>query len=86
MVNKTYKLKPEDANKLISYAERYRSIRTRIDQNRDTMTVSTTFVDNPEPTSIADRFDLDKVSDNLPKMPKDEYERRVEGKFPQENK
>ena len=85
MVKKTYKLKPEDAEKLISYAERYRSICTSINQNTDTMSVDTTFVDNDQPTSSADRFDLIKVSDDHPKMPKEEHERRVEGKWPQES-
>ena len=82
MVKNTYSLTLEDAKKLISYACRYRSIRTKIDEDARTMTVYTTFVDNDNPTSIADSFQLDVVSMDPPKMPNDERRRRVEGKFP----
>ena len=81
MVNKTYKLNPEDAKKLISYACRYRGMTTKIDQTHDVMRVYTTFADNDKPTSIADRFQLIKIKDETPKMPREEYERRVLGKF-----
>lgn len=80
MVEKTYALKPEDEEKLISYAMRYRSIRTAIDETNQTMTVWTTWPGNDKPTSIADQFQLQPVSNDQPKMPENEYRRRVEGK------
>jgi hypothetical protein len=80
MVNKTYALKPDDQAKLISYASRYKSIRTTIDETNQIMTVWTTWPGNDEPSSIADQFQLQAVSNDLPKMPDDEYRRRVEGK------
>jgi hypothetical protein len=79
MVKNTYALTPDDQAKLISYASRYRSIRTTIDETNQTMTVWTTWLDNNEPSSIADQFQLQTVSNDQPKMPDDEYRRRVEG-------
>jgi len=84
MVKNTYSLTPEDAKKLISYACRYRCISTNINENARIMAVYTTSVGNDRPTSIADSFQLDVVSTDPPKMPDDEYKRRVEGKFPEE--
>lgn len=43
-------------------------------------TVWTTFVDSNEPTSIANEFKLDVVSNDPPRMPEEEYRRRAEGK------
>lgn len=80
MVKKTYTLKAADAAKLVSYASRYRAIRTSIDEKHATLTVWTTFADDTEPTSIADQFTLEVVSEDSPKMPEEEYRRRVEGK------
>ena len=80
MVKKTYDLRPKDQTKLISMAIRYRAIRTSIDEVNGTMTVWTTFADNNEPTSIANEFQLDIVSNDPPRMPEEEYRRRVEGK------
>lgn len=81
MVKKTYALKPIDAEKLVSYACRYRAIQTSIDELHGIMTVFTTFADNGQPTSIADQFKLELVSDEPPCMPVDEYRRRVLGLF-----
>lgn len=80
MVKKTYALRAEDQAKLVSYASRYRSIRTSIDETHGTMTIWTTFADNSEPTSIADRFQLQVVSNDPPIMPEDEYSFRIESK------
>lgn len=80
MVKKTYALRAEDEAKLVSYACRYRGIRTSIDEVHGTMTVWTTFADNKESTSTADSFQLEVVSDDPPKMPQEEYQRRVKGK------
>ncbi len=80
MVKKKYALRPEDQTKLISMAIRYRAIRTSIDEVHGTMTVWTTFVDSNEPTSIANEFKLDVVSNDPPRMPEEEYRRRAEGK------
>lgn len=82
MVSKTYQLNALDAEKLISYAVRYRSICTSINKIEDTLTVYTTFAHTDEPTSIADRFQLEIISDAPPKMPKEEHRRRIEGQFP----
>lgn len=79
MVNRTYALRHQDQMKLISYACRYRSIRTTIDEVNGVMNVYTTFADNGEPTSIADQFKLEVVAEGIPAMPPDEYRRRVEG-------
>jgi hypothetical protein len=79
MVKKTFALSDQDKEKLVSYACRYRSISTVIDEKGGTMTVYTTFADNNQATSRADSFDLDIISNDPPKMPKDEYQRRVKG-------
>jgi hypothetical protein len=79
MVKVTYALKSEDEKKLISYASRYRSIRTSIDEIKHTMTVWTTWLKNDEPSSIADEFQLEVVSTDPPKMPEGEHRRRVKG-------
>lgn len=80
MVKTTYALTDEQAEKLASYASRYRSIRTTIDEKDGTMTIWTSFADNAEPTSIADKFQLEVLSEEPPTMPEAEYRRRVEGK------
>jgi hypothetical protein len=80
MVNKTYRLSHPDAEKLLSYACRYRAIRTTIDETHGTLTVLTSFADSTEPNSVAERFSLEVVSESAPQMPPDEYRRRVEGK------
>jgi hypothetical protein len=82
MVKKTFALKPEDQEKLISYASRYRSIHTDIDEARGVMVVWTTFLDNSKPTSKADEFQLEVVSNDPPEMPEREYQRRMAGKIP----
>jgi phosphopantetheine adenylyltransferase len=79
MVKTTYALTPDDQEKLISYASRYRSIRTIIDETNHTMTVSTTFLDNVEPTSGAETFKLQVVSADPPTMPDVEFRRRMKG-------
>lgn len=81
MVKKTYSLDATDMNKLVSYALRYRRVSTFIDETHDTMTVYTSFADNAEPTSIADRFTLNVVSEAAPGMPEEEYRRRIKGEF-----
>jgi hypothetical protein len=83
MNKKTWRLSEEDAEKLVSYACRYRSMTTVVDEQNGAMNVYTTFAGNDKSTSVADRFTLEKVSDESPRMPKEEYERRVEGKFPE---
>jgi hypothetical protein len=82
MVTKTYALNPADQAKLISYATRYRGVRTKIDERRGVMIVWTTFLDNSESTSPADEFQLEVESNNPPGMPEGEYQRRVKGQFP----
>jgi hypothetical protein len=79
VVKTTYALTPDDQKKLISYASRYRSIRTRIDETDHTMTVWTTFDNNDEPTSGAETFKLQVVSADAPVMPDDEFRRRRKG-------
>ena len=83
-VRRTFAMSPKDAEYLVSLATRYRRIATSIDQDRATLTVWTTFADNEEPTSIALRFDLQVLSEDPPEMPRQEYRRRVEGKYPEE--
>ena len=78
--NKTYELQPEDQEKLLSYACRYKSMQTSINEDDDILTVWTSFADHANPTSIADKFKLRVISDQTPKMPRDEYDRRVLGK------
>lgn len=80
MVKKTYQLKPEDQEYLISLACRYRSIQTRVDEIHGFLYVDTTFADNEEPTSSAARFGLICVSEKPPVMPEGEYRRRVMGR------
>jgi hypothetical protein len=79
MVNATYALKLEDQQKLVSYAVRYKGVRTSIDERQRTMTVWTTWNDNDEPTSIADCFALQLVAEGRPEMPDEEYRRRFKG-------
>ena len=50
------------------------------------MVVYTNFADNNDSTTQADTFSLIVESNGKPKMPKEEYQRRVEGKFPDEEK
>lgn len=83
MAQKTYALRPEDAEKLVSYACRYSRISTAIDEENNVMTVYTTWVHTDEPQSMADMFGLEILEDAPPKMPKDEYQRRVKGEFPE---
>lgn len=78
--NKTYCLRPEDEEKLISMILRYRRVDTSIDDENDRLTVCTNFADNPEPTSIAGVYKLEVVSDEPPEMPEDERRLRLEGK------
>ncbi len=80
MVKKTYQISQEDAEWLVSYACRYRSVRTIIDEQNLFMYVHTTFADNDQPTSIAAKFQLELLSDEPPQMPQEEHERRVQGK------
>ena len=82
---KTYEISEADAKKLISYACRYPRMKTSLDEVNLTLTVYTTFAGNEEASSIADRFALSVISDESPKMPREEYARRVEGKFPEES-
>ena len=84
MVSKTYSLSQQDEKKLISYACRYRRIQTNVDENHNTMTIYTTFADNDQPTSIADELSLTVLNDSPPKMPQEEYQRRVQGTLPEE--
>jgi hypothetical protein len=79
---KPLRSKPEDQEKLISYASRYRSIHTDIDEARGVMVVWTTFLDTSKPTSKADEFQLEVVSNDPPEMPEREYQRRMAGKIP----
>jgi len=81
MVKKTFRLKQEDSEYLISLASRYRSIRTVIDEEHGQMIVYTTFIGNDEPTSIAASFEMELLSHEKPKMPEHEYKRRVMGSF-----
>lgn len=57
-VKKTYSLNQADAEKLLSYACRYKGMQTSINETTNTLTVFTTFADNDQPTSIADQFNL----------------------------
>lgn len=82
MVKRTYQLRKEDAERLVSLACRYRSTRTHIDETNGIMDVDTTFADNDEPTSEAAHFVLETLSNEPPRMPDDEYQKRVMGKFP----
>jgi hypothetical protein len=79
MVKRTYKLSDVDAERLLSLALRYTAISTSIDEENREMSVSTTWVNNPEPTSLGARFKLEVVSDEAPAMPKWEEDPRVKG-------
>ena len=82
---KTFEISEDDAKKVISYACRYPRMETILDEVNLTLTVYTTFADNEEASSIADRFALIVISDEKPKMPREEYTRRVEGRFPEKS-
>ena len=83
MVKKTYRLCPEDAQRLVLMACRYRSMKTVINEASDTMHVDSTFGNTEKPTSIANSFKLLVVSDEPPKMPRGEHDARVRGEFPE---
>ena len=79
MVKKTFKLSEKDQEYMISIISRYRATKTIINESTGELTVYTTFANNENPTSIAIKFQMELISENPPKMPEDEYKRRVKG-------
>lgn len=80
MANKTYRLKPTDAETLVTLACRYRRVQTSIDEKNLILVVSTTYGDNNEPTTLAAKLALEIESEDPPKISHDEYVSRVEGR------